>query len=152
MCIVTKYKYFIIVLYSSIYNFLLSLPTSEHKYLNFLLLTCSKQAFACSLKALEGNYLIVLFLHHCPQDWFQPIIAYQARQMWRDETTLKMETEFFFLCFTEPNMCLFDTLGMRRNNQLSLWCVQEQLEQNPYWFYLLIFIFFELYWYDVSLS
>ena len=31
----------------------------------------------------------------------------------------------------QPNMCLFDVLGMRLNNQLSLWCIQEQLGQNP---------------------
>lgn len=60
--------YFIRYLYLSVYIFLLSLPTSEHEYLNFLLLTCSKQAFACSLDALEGKYLFVVVLHHWTQE------------------------------------------------------------------------------------
>ena len=49
----------------------------------------------------------------------------------------------------QPNMCLFDVLGMRLNNQLSLWCVQEQLGQI---LLILPLIVFEFYKYDVSFS
>ena len=40
-------------------------------------------------------------------------------------TSLLLET------LHRPEMCLFDVLGMRLNNWLSLWCVQEQLGQKP---------------------
>lgn len=52
---VTKYKYCVTPLYSSIYfsdSFLLSLPTIKHKYLHFLLLTLLK----LGVNAFEGNY------------------------------------------------------------------------------------------------
>ena len=48
-------------------------------------------------------------------------------------------------------MCLFDALGMRLNNQVSLWCVQEQLGQilliKP-----LTLTVFELYVYERTFS
>ena len=32
---------------------------------------------------------------------------------------------------SQAKMLVFDLLGMRLNNQLSLWCVYQQLGQNP---------------------
>ena len=51
----------------------------------------------------------------------------------------------------QPNMCLFDVLGMRLNNQLSLWCVQEQLGQILLILPLTLIVF-EFCLYDVSFS
>ncbi len=38
---------------------------------------------------------------------------------------------FWLRTLYQPNMSLFDILGMRLNNQLIFWCVQEQFGQNP---------------------
>ena len=45
-------------------------------------------------------------------------------------------------------MCLFDVLGMRLNNQLSLWCIQEQLGQITLILPLTLIVF-ELHYYVV---
>ena len=67
-------------------SFWLSLPTSEHKYLNFLL-----HSRYFSLKHLRGtvDYLYLASSHavfSTSVDWFQPIRAYHAWQTQRDET------------------------------------------------------------------
>ena len=54
--------------------------------------------------------------------------------MWRKGVLYLQRVSYFVTLlllgtFYQPNMCLFDALGMTLNNKLSLWCVQEQLGQ-----------------------
>ena len=67
--------------------------------------------------------------------------AYQARQIWQDETKLKMEAEFFSFALPNPK---FDILGMGRNNQLSFVVRSGTAGTKSYWFYLLTVYFLTL--------
>ena len=121
------------------------LSTSEHKYLNFLFLAFTTLVW-CILRG------IIIFIQR-PIITRSEHITHGRRSETKTKTSeaeegdwnmeksrvgvsyLQRVSDFLSLLLLgtlhQPNMCLSDVLGTRLNNQLSSWCLQEQLGINP---------------------